>query len=475
MGVYHEPTESNRRAPTIVLYAGGCYLLMPRATLQLLLASFIAFHTQPNSILRVSARATVAIGPPEHLVYEPHLVADPTVRGRWLAASIVHGSAPKYPDSEKDQTCAAFVSTDDAKTWSRHDFPVTACGDPWTAITPDGQFLVSMVAASPDFPQQGSSGLLIFRSDDGGRTWSDHAVGLGRGHDHPVMVVDLTSSPHHGWVYVSSHRGTRADDGQQRYGVWLARSRDGGKTFDDPVTIAPNNLHNLAEMPVVLRDGTVVASFVDAGYFSLGSTREGSFDTRRAWVTRSSDGAHTFSVPLFVNDACGPPPGYRLSALAVDTSGGPSSDRLYLACRARNRGGIVVSASEDRGERWTVPVLLPAAADAETPEERIPGLAVNHQGVVMAAWIDGRSAPGHHCEASVFATISTDEGATWREPTSISSTPACDDSTRVANSTGGDYFGIAAAPDGTFRLLWSEMRGGRSELVTVSVSSSGRR
>jgi hypothetical protein len=75
----------------------------------------------------------------------------------------------------------------------------------------------------------------------------------------------------------------------------------------------------------------------------------------------------------------------------------------------------------------------------------------------------------------VFATTSADEGASWLDPTVISTAPACDDSTRVGNTTGGDYFGIAAVPDGTFRLLWSEMRGGHSELVTVSVSSSVRR
>jgi hypothetical protein len=448
---------------------------MFRVPLLVVVACVVALPAQLVPAVRVSSRTTVAIGPPEHLLYEPHIVADPAVRGRWLAASIVHGSAPKYPDSESDQTCAAFVSTDDAQTWSRHDFPVTACGDPWTAITPDGQFLVSMVAASPDFPQQGSSGLVIFRSDDGGRTWSDHPVGLGRGHDHPVMVVDLTGSSHRGWVYISSHRGSRGENGERRYGVWLARSRDGGRTFDDPVTAVPNNLHNLSEMPVVLRDGTVVESFVDAGYVQEGTDREGGFATRRAWVTRSSDGGHAFSIPMFVNDACGPPPGYRLSALAVDASVGPFSDRLYFACRAKDGGRIVVSASRDRGGRWTIPVTLPAVAGAPTAEERIPALAVNEEGVVLAAWIDGRSAAGHRCEESFFVTTSTDGGATWLEPTRVSRTPACDDSTRVANTTGGDYFGTAAASDGAFRLLWSETRGSRSELVTVSISLSPRR
>ena len=45
-----------------------------------------------------------------------------------------------------------------------------------------------------------------------------------------------------------------------------ARSRDGGERFDDPVMVVPNNLHNLSEMPVVLGDGTLIGSYVDAAY-----------------------------------------------------------------------------------------------------------------------------------------------------------------------------------------------------------------
>lgn len=424
----------------------------------------------PAPSLRIQGRTIVARGPAEHLLHEPHLTQDPTTPGRWLAASIVRGSALKYPDSEKDQTCAAFVSGDDGKSWSRHDFPVTGCYDPWTAITPDGRFLVSVIAASADFPQLGGSALLIFRSDDGGRTWSDRPVGLERGHDHTVMVADLTMSPRRGWVYVSSHRSTRAEDGQRRFGLWVARSRDGGKTFDDPVMTVPNNLHNLAEIPVVLSDGTLIESFVDAGYFPAGSDGEGGFTARRAWVIRSADGGHTFSVPLFVNDACGPPPGFRLSALAVDVSSGAHRDRLYFACRAKGSGAIVVNTSSDRGERWTAPVVLPAVPDAPPAEERVPALAVNHDGVVAAAWIDARSTPGHLCEESVSITASLDGGATWMPPARVSSTPACADDTRIASSTGGDYFGLAAASDGSFRILWSEMRDGASELVTATAA-----
>jgi hypothetical protein len=283
--------------------------------------------------LLVQQPTLVARATPEHPFDEPHLTVDPRDGNHWLAATIVRGSAPTFPEVLRDQTCASFVSADGGRTWDRHDFPVTGCADPWVVLTDDGQAIASMLAGSPSLPAQGTSGLLFFHSKDGGRTWDDVPIGLGPFHDHPVMALDRSESPHHGWVYISSHRGTRADDGLRRYGPWIARSRDAGKSFDDPVSVIPNNVHNFAEMPVVLSDGTLVVSFVDGFYPTERVDRDGAFERRRAWDVRSTDGGHTFSVPLFVNDACGPPPSFRLSALAADTSSSSFRDRLKSASR----------------------------------------------------------------------------------------------------------------------------------------------
>ncbi len=434
---------------------------------------FVGVVTADAQVIRLQPPATVAKGTPQHPLYEPQLAIDPRDQNHWLAVSIVRGSAPRFPDTLKDQVCAAFVSADGGKNWQRHDFPVTGCADPWAVFTPDGQAIASMVAASAELPGQGSSGLVIFRSSDGGRSWDDHPIGLGPSHDHPVMTVDLGGSAHAGWVYLSSHRGIRADDGVRRYGPWIARSRDAGKTFDDPVTVVPNNIHNFAEMPVVLADGTLVVSFVDGYYPTEQLERDGAFERRRAWIIRSTDGGHTFSVPLFVNDACGRPPGFRLSALAADTSAGSSRDRLYFACREKGGGPIVVNYSADRGERWSPPIALHAPGGPGgdvTVEQRIPGLAVNNAGVLAVAWIDGRSVADHRCEESVFVSASVDGGRSFLPAVQVSRAPACSESTRVVSATGGDYFGLTSTPDGSFRLLWSEVRDGVSQLVLATVS-----
>ena len=244
-----------------------------------------------------------------------------------------------------------------------------------------------------------------------------------------------------------------------RYGVYIARSRNGGRTFDDPAYLIPNNLHNLTEMPVVLSDGTLIESFVDATHTvdTSGTARVDSlFDRRRAWVVRSTDGGHSFSTPLFVTDACGPPPGYRLSAFTADLSNGPFGGRLYYACKQAGGGPIVVTNSRDGGETWS-PVYTVPAATPDRNVRSIVSLAVNDRGVVLVAWYDG-SPSGAACEQSLYVSTSTDGGRTFSA------------GARVACSGGGDYFGLVVLPDGRFRVLWPETYNGTPQLRTAIVT-----
>jgi hypothetical protein len=143
-----------------------------------------------------SAQApTVRVSPPTLVAstteHEPHLAVDPSTPSHFVAAAIVSTSDTGSFDARMArQTCSAFTSYDGGVTWSRHDFSTTWCFDPWVVIMPDGAVVVSMVGMHSSLPQQGRAGLLVFRSADGGRTWDDHPVGLGRSHDHPTMSLD---------------------------------------------------------------------------------------------------------------------------------------------------------------------------------------------------------------------------------------------------------------------------------------------
>jgi hypothetical protein len=327
------------------------------------------------------------------------------------------------------------------------------------AITPDGHAIFSALGAHPALPEQGRSGLMVFHSVDGGRTWDQKPLGLGGGHDYSTIAVDGGSSQRRGWIYLTSHPA---------WDVFIARSRNGGPTFDEPVRVAPNNLHNLAEMPVVLSDGTLIVSFVDVQRDAgQGAGRAGLLTNRRAWVIRSTDGGQTFSSPLFVSEMCGPIPEYRLAALTADLSAGPFRDRLYFACIQKGGGAILLNYSADRGQVWSDPVPVHSAPADTTVLRNNPTLAVNGDGVVGVAWVDSRSQPGMRCFETYFAA-SLDGGRSFLPEQRVSSVRSCPDST-AAWSLGGDYFGMVTTPDGRFHLLWSDARSGVFQLWIAAI------
>jgi hypothetical protein len=225
-------------------------------------------------------------------------------------------------------------------------------------------------------------------------------------------------------------------------------------------------------MPIVLADGTVIASFVDDTWIAP------YFERRHAWIMRSTDGATTFSAPLFVNQACGPPPGFQLSAFAVDRSETASRDRLYFACRQNAGGPVLVFASGDRGDSWNRPGVVVGLPGVDAAARRVMSLSVNKNGVLGVMIVERRAQSGGHCLEVSFAA-SRDRGATFTPPEPVSSS-SCGDSPNDTVAwrrypTYGDYFGLVSTPDGRFHLMWSEMRGGASALLATTVAVDGAR
>ncbi len=422
--------------------------------------------------IQVSNRTLVSQSS-DYLIIEPQLTVHPTNPKHLLAAAFV-GPVSLSPREGQENvpkwTCASFLSLDGGSTWKRHDFPITRCVDTWVAITPDGQAVFSAVGAVTGLEQQGSVGLIVYHSADGGRNWDEKPLGLGPHHDHPTLVVDLSSPARAGWLYVLSTQDVRTENGKLQPTIFTARSKDGGMSFDKPVTIIPNNLDNHPEMAAVLSDGSVVISYVDVGWI-VGSKSGPRFERRRSWVLRSTDSGESFSRPLFVNDSCGPPPPMQLSALAADTSSGRFRDRLYFVCRRKDGGPIVVNYSEDRGENWSDP--LPAGNSANDVNiRRIVGATVNNRGVLGVAWIEARAEAGPHCQ-DLFFSASIDGGRSFLPQSQVASL-TCHPSARDSaiyrqRATSGDYFGFVPMPDGQFRVLWAESRADKPQLWTALI------
>lgn len=395
----------------------------------------------PAQTIRIGTPVPVATGLAERPLIEPYIAAHPADPNHLLAAAMVSVPADDSAAVEAGLRCSSFLTLDGGMRWTRHEFPVTQCFDPWTAITPDGHATFSAIGPRNE--------LFVFRSADGGRSWEETPVSLGPGHDHPMIVANARAPERAGWLYAVSSQEIRADNGELRFGVYVARSRNAGKSFDAPVWIIPSNLLVKAETPAVLSDGTLVVPYVAIARKGIGGFEAdtGTVDLTpwHAWMVRSTDGGHTFSIPLFVTEACGPPgfSPFALSALAADPSTGPFRDRLYFACNLAGGGTVVVTASADGGEEWTDPIAVPSAP-----------LAVNRRGVLGVLWADRWGVDDEPRCYAVFFAASRDGGRTFLPAHRLTRGRSCIDVTAngsdnaMAWPTGGDYYGLTAAPDG---------------------------
>jgi hypothetical protein len=411
--------------------------------------------------IRLGERTVVARAPAGWALAEPHLAIDPRRPDRLLGVTIVSPAAGPFAEITPRATCRVVLSEDAGRTWRQHSFPVTHCFDPWLAFTHGSEAVLALSARHPAVDTLGAAeGLMVFHSPDGGRSWPERPLVLRRDPDHPTIAADTTGSQWRGSVYIMSGQSIR-----------VSRSRDGGRTFVAPVRVTPNNLINLAEKPVVLSDGTLVLSFVDAAWW-LDSTRRrlGRFNNRRSWVVHSTDGGESFSTPFFITDVCGRPPSFQQSFLVADPS--PAyRDRLYFGCRRAGGGPIVVTHSSDRGSYWSEPVPVSAEPDDSTVS-RVVAMAASPKGVLGVAWMVGR--PTVPCQELWF-TASVDGGRTFLPPKLISA-PACAPIPEARWPTSGDYFGLAASPSGRFHVMWGEPgeSGGILVHATVDVQSAQR-
>jgi hypothetical protein len=360
--------------------------------------------------------------------------------------------------------CAAFVSMDAGATWMGHDFSTEECFDPWVAITADGRALFAAFGRESRLLHQGRSGLVAFHSPDGGRTWGE-PTGLGRNVDHPTIVVDGSSPPRAGWLYVVSSLGMPAENALVRSMVSVVRSRNGGRTFDLPTYVRPNNLTRNGQTAAVLSDGSLVISFVETNR-SDGRP----LGRHMAWVARSTDGGARFSDPMFVSDACGSRDhGFGQSWLVADTSHGPFRDRLYYVCNQPASRELLAAHSSDEGESWTDARRVHSSRDTIAPRE-IRAAAVNRRGVLGVVWSREARESGAPC-ISVYFSASLDGGSSFLPEVRVNSVPACE---IIDNKlTRSDYYGMVTDDSGHFRVLWSDPRAGLFQLRTAVIEVDG--
>jgi hypothetical protein len=381
------------------------------------------------------------------------------------------------------------VSHDGGRTWQTTTPAFTTCSapsggssyprasDPWLAFGADGTAYQTALAVDTG---KDRTGVLLSRSTDGGNTWSQpHAVAENTGtrfNDKESVTTDPGDAD---LVYVVWDRTTGSEElsggpnQPPRGDIMLARSSDGGTSWEPARVIAQPAGVPVGNVMVVLPDSTLVDVFELVVDSPRGRQASESF-------IRSEDGGRTWSAPKPIASVIGRElsspttgnpirTGHGLPSVGVDARSGRIvvswSDSRFAAPGSTS---VNLSSSTDGGKTWSAPVKVPSGGPRRIAFT--PSVAVTANGTIGVSF--------YLMLPSADGTLSTDryvatshDGLTWSY-NRVTKAPF--DLRFAPDAFGlflGDYAGLAAAND-QFVAVFATTNQSRRDPTTIVVRSS---
>lgn len=348
--------------------------------------------------------------------------------------------------------------------------PVIAHNSPVLAINPlqrTNMVIVDRVDR-PDY----SAGVHV--TNDGGTNWRDVALTLPPGTSGKLFAPSAAYDGR-GVLYVSYVILSGSGNDPDSY--WVARSGDGGLSFEEPTKIAGPHTYQTA-LAVAPRSGRLYAAWLQSNLEATTCLLCFAQTGLPIMVSRSDDGGRTWSPPVQVSDAgrarVGAP------ALAVDGDGNPAvlyvdygEDRWDWENLPGSYDGtfsLVFTRSGSRGLSWEPGRVVDADI---VPTGRFlvylpvtPGFTIASNGDLYAVWADGRAG-----DPDILLRRSTDDGKTWSEPVQVNRGTAGD-------GVPQDMPSVGVAPGGRVDVVYYDRtidrRGPKADVLLSSSSDSGR-
>lgn len=406
---------------------------------------------------------------------EPHVAVDPRDPNHWVGA----WQQDRYSNGGSRGQVSG-VSFDAGATWLRTPMPASVCGgagydrasDPWVSFAPDGTVYQVALAISGAINTPSSvSAVLVFRSGDGGITWSAPetiARSTGAFFEDKESITADPADPRYVYIVWDRLNGTTGSV------TMFARTTDAGATWEQARPIyqpAADNGQTIGNLVRVLPDGSLVDFFMQLGPAPPA-----------LYVIRSTDRGATWSAPILVANAASVGTtdpdtgmGVRDAAIIPQMAVGPDGV-LHVVWQdsrfTRVRDAIAYSRSTDGGRTWSAPVRVNANPDVKA---FIPQVHVRDDGTVGVTYFDFRS------NTADPATLLTDywlarstDGVNWSEtrvsaPFDLSSAPV------AGGLFLGDYMGLASAGT-TFTTLYVKTTGdlvNRNDVYAASIAQVG--
>ena len=305
--------------------------------------------------------------------------------------------------------------------------------------------------------REGTSNIYLAKSRDGGRTFDSNMrvndVSGTAGLFGANVALDRQNGAHVVWF----------DNRDGDYDIYFARESDRDEGLTPAIRINDDK-DNPVEADVFggdEPDGLAGPAFQTLP--SLAVDRNGAIyvawqDYRRnqadIYFAKSTDGGKTFSRNLRVNDDIGRA-GQLYPSLAVDARG-----VLYLAWHDFRKGNqdIYFSRSIDGGHTFSRNIRV--NDDPGTDGQFNPSLAVDAQGTVYLAWHDLREG-----QADIYFSASRDGGETFGP-------------NRRLNDDRGETYqfhpSLGAGRKGTVAVAWEDYRNGQADIYLAYSTDGGR-
>jgi hypothetical protein len=410
------------------------------------------------------------------LVIEPAIAVNPA-NPRNIIATWKQDVSPEF--NARDDLVAS--SLDGGKTWRRSTIPgLTRCtggtadtaSDPWVSAGGDGTVYFGGQSGlmSTDPP---SIAIVASRSRDGGRRWTAPATVAPRlgGNENPAITASPTLRGHAYMIWATYFKAIPA---LGTYTVQFSRTTDRGATWSPSILISDPGPFaiDLAPRIRVLPNGTLLAIFARADFFTgLAELRVArSLDEGRTWLPAVVAGA----IPL-PGEVLDPETGEQLPQPGFPTSAVAPDGTVYVAFEnssSPDSGAIGLTRSRDGGLSWSVSTLPGVSAFAWEP-----AIAVDKHGTVGVIWYDLRNdQPGDGATtADVWFAHSHDRGSSWRQ-THVAGPTDIRTAAPPAQNRFGEYQGLAGLRRGfaaSFGLSAPQARNGPTDIFFAEIGPGG--
>src|SRR5438128_536235 len=253
----------------------------------------------------------------------------------------------------------------------------------------------------------------LWRSLNGGQSWTLLSGERGGGGgDKEWFTIDKTGGPGHGFQYQSDD-GFNCSGG----GVEFQRSTDGGVTW---------------QTPIVVPNGTDIGTLdVDTnGNLFIGGEGFSTF-----YCVRSSNAQFGGQTPTFdrvtpvnmggdlVGGGINPAGLDGMLFLAIDRSGGPTNNNIYMLASVeppgRSTTDVMFVRSTDGGVTFSSPHKVNDDPVNPSKWHWFGTFSVAPNGRLDAVWYDTRNA-SNNTDSQLFYSYSTDAGVTWAPNVQVS-------------------------------------------------------